>query len=666
VGDACDQNIDADSDGIDDGIDNCLGLANPDQANLDGDALGDACDLDDDGDGSCDPGQSGAGCSGSDNCPRVANRDQANGDGDGVGDACDNCPALSNAAQDDGDLDGVGNACDNCPADANVDQRDQDGDAIGDVCDPIVNYAGFVILRNFKDWNWVDAYAIFGDSVDWPNNLAWVQTLWFGYNLPESTSDPATQGVWHRSELRRPLRAGDFASNYAGAAVALTAVGLNQVSVAWDDTSYPGMPGYIPWAKLPGQAWGFATSYMLAAPGGTNVPPDLPALTVADALVTPSDFILTPNGSSNDLLVLTDSPATFRWSPGPATGTRVDFVMVAENRVLQYWADDAAGELIVPAAELQSLPISRAFYSFTRRIETPFNVGNRAYLGIGYLETEGYAQLLPTCGVNESEPNNDAGAANAITVAADRALVACGNYGQRGDVDRFSFAASAGQFVKARTIAQPLSSRLDTVLTLYAPDGRTVVVNDNAQATSTDSSLAQLLPSAGRWQLGVSSAAPNANGGTNFDYQLLIELVNVAGQPVAFPGAAEGSAPSNSCFAIPDTTVYFTEGQPATCTVDVTGLPTTLSDVKLVVDVSHPYPADVRLVLEHAGRSVVLDDHTGKVHGVFGQTYTVDDRNLTLATFAGADPNGPWTVRASDWYIDNVGTIRSLVLYLTP
>ena len=122
-------------------------------------------------------------------------------------------------------------------------------------------------------------------------------------------------------------------------------------------------------------------------------------------------------------------------------------------------------------------------------------------------------------------------------------------------------------------------------------------------------------------------------------------------------------------------TLVFTGGAPALMLaaagfgdlvpVEVTGL-SSLSDVKLVVDVSHPYPSDVRLVLEHANRSVVLDDHTGKVHGVFGQTYTVDDRDLTLAAFAGVDPNGTWTVHASDWYVDQVGTVRSLVLFFQP
>ncbi|MBI2345805.1 MAG: thrombospondin type 3 repeat-containing protein [Deltaproteobacteria bacterium] len=62
---------DTDGDGVPDQFDNCDQLANPDQANLDGDSFGDACDNDLDADGLANE---------ADNCPRAANIKQEDAD----------------------------------------------------------------------------------------------------------------------------------------------------------------------------------------------------------------------------------------------------------------------------------------------------------------------------------------------------------------------------------------------------------------------------------------------------------------------------------------------------------------------------------------------------------------------------------------------------------
>jgi hypothetical protein len=144
---------DEDGDGDGDVCDNCPSTANPDQLDGDGDGLGNACDAcevdpwnDADGDGVC---------ANLDNCPVTANASQTNSDGDVFGDACDDCPFVTNGSQANADGDALGDACDACPNDANNDvdgdgvcgnvdncptvpnptQANADGDALGDACD---------------------------------------------------------------------------------------------------------------------------------------------------------------------------------------------------------------------------------------------------------------------------------------------------------------------------------------------------------------------------------------------------------------------------------------------------------------------------------------------------------------------------------------------------
>ncbi len=128
--------IDTDSDLVCDPGDNCPAGYNPDQADTDGDQVGDLCDdcTDTDGDGFGNPGFPANTCP-EDNCPEIANVHQVDTDNDGLGDGCDKC--TDSDGDGFGDLGPYNNTCpdDNCAAAYNPDQADSDGDGIGDACD---------------------------------------------------------------------------------------------------------------------------------------------------------------------------------------------------------------------------------------------------------------------------------------------------------------------------------------------------------------------------------------------------------------------------------------------------------------------------------------------------------------------------------------------------
>lgn len=125
---------DTDNDGFVDAIDNCPTIANSDQADLDGDSIGDNCDPDVDGDGVMNA---------EDFFPNISLGGRLDSDHDGMPDVCDAaCTSAGMYADPDIDNDTVPNAADNCKTVPNQDQSDIDNDTIGDACDTDIDGDG--------------------------------------------------------------------------------------------------------------------------------------------------------------------------------------------------------------------------------------------------------------------------------------------------------------------------------------------------------------------------------------------------------------------------------------------------------------------------------------------------------------------------------------------
>ncbi len=134
-GRSCPADSDRDGDGICDSSDNCPEDVNADQADLDQDGMGDACDRDIDGDGLSNPDE---GALGTDPFNTDTDFDGADDHEEARcrSDALD-AASLPLAACSPGDYDGDGisNFKDNCRYTPNPDQQDSDNDIIGDACD---------------------------------------------------------------------------------------------------------------------------------------------------------------------------------------------------------------------------------------------------------------------------------------------------------------------------------------------------------------------------------------------------------------------------------------------------------------------------------------------------------------------------------------------------
>src|SRR5215470_324910 len=142
---------------------------------------------------------------------------------------------------------------------------------------------------------------------------------------------------------------------------------------------------------------------------------------------------------------------------------------------------------------------------------------------------------------NEVEPNDTTGTANALTFGSQSAATVAGTIGVAGDVDFYSFSATAGDrvWIDVDTGSPPaqVGSSRDSIVDLFDTDGTTLIETDDDDGTgsggdgSNESGLAsviagRVLPNTGTYFIRV-----RAFSGTIDPYRLYVHVNNAAPSP---------------------------------------------------------------------------------------------------------------------------------------
>ncbi|WP_438008641.1 DNRLRE domain-containing protein [Sorangium sp. So ce321] len=249
---------DIDADGVGDACDNCPATPNPGQEDGDGNGLGDACDACDalgewaydvDADGICEP---------ADNCSHAPNPDQVDSDGDWFGDACDWCVGQGRY---DSDADGVCDEVDNCHL-HNPDQVDSDGDGVGDDCEVVCTTIQRDVGGEVTDATVWQRYPHHNDGSSSYTHTGLKQgdpkmalvRFELGFIPPGSTIESATFGTRLYSSGTNEIRA-------------------HRITASWDETE-------VTWSSFAGSYDPAIDATLLGAPDATGAA-DLTALVQA-------------------------------------------------------------------------------------------------------------------------------------------------------------------------------------------------------------------------------------------------------------------------------------------------------------------------------------------------------------------------------------------------